>query len=303
MAKGSHRRDYAPNRLQDNRGTVLSGTSNDSMKDKVHYRTLIISDVHLGTPNCKVREATHFLKQIRCERLILNGDIIDCWQLKKGSEWSDDHTRFVRVILKKMEKQDTEIIYLRGNHDDVLSRFLPLSYEKFHLAEDYVLEGVKGRYLVLHGDVFDSVIKNVVFLAHLGDIGYQFLMAVNRLYNRYRNWRGKEYFSLSKAIKAKVKSAVAFISSFEDKITNLAKSRNCQGVMAGHIHTPADKRINGIHYLNSGDWVESLTAIGETKEGEFELIHFDRFVRDRPMVSDRAMAPEPLLAMAEVIRP
>lgn len=272
------------------------------MKKKVHYRTIIISDVHLGTPNCKVREATHFLKQTRSERLILNGDIIDCWQLKKGSEWSDDHTRFVRVILKKMEKRDTEIIYLRGNHDDVLSRFLPLSFEKFHLAEDYVLEGIKGRYLVLHGDVFDSVIKNVVFLAHLGDIGYQFLMSINRFYNRYRSWRGKEYFSLSKAIKAKVKSAVAFISSFEDKITNLARSRGCQGVIAGHIHTPADKMIDGIHYLNSGDWVESLTAIGENEEGEFELIHYDQFMKDRPMTPRETMEPEPLPAMVEAIR-
>lgn len=272
------------------------------MKKKAHYRTIIISDVHLGTPNCKVREATHFLKQTRSERLILNGDIIDCWQLKKGSEWSDDHTRFVRVILKKMEKRDTEIIYLRGNHDDVLSRFLPLTFEKFHLAEDYVLEGIRGRYLVLHGDVFDSVIKNVVFLAHLGDIGYQFLMSINRFYNRYRSWRGKEYFSLSKAIKAKVKSAVAFISSFEDKITNLARSRGCQGVIAGHIHTPADKMIDGIHYLNSGDWVESLTAIGENEEGEFELIHYDQFMKDRPMTPRETMEPEPLPAMVEAIR-
>lgn len=271
------------------------------MKAKVHYRTIIISDVHLGTPNCKVREVTHFLKHTRSERLILNGDIIDCWQLKKGSEWTDDHTRFVRVILKKMEKRDTEIIYLRGNHDDVLSRFLPLSFEKFHLAEDYILDGIKGRYLILHGDVFDSVIKNVAFLAHLGDIGYQFLMTVNRLYNRYRSWRGKEYFSLSKAIKAKVKSAVAFISSFEQRITDLARSRNCQGVMAGHIHTPADKTIDGIHYLNSGDWVESLTAIGETEEGAFELVRFSEFVKTMPMSTPESSEPEPPLALAEVI--
>jgi UDP-2,3-diacylglucosamine pyrophosphatase LpxH len=246
---------------------------------------------------------THFLKRTRCERLILNGDIIDCWQLQKGSKWTDDHTRFVRVILKKMEKRDTEIIYLRGNHDDLLARFLPLSFEKFHLAEDYVLEGVKGRYLILHGDVFDSVIKNVVFLAHLGDIGYQFLMSVNRLYNRYRSWRGKEYFSLSRAIKAKVKSAVAFISCFEEKITALARSRNCQGVIAGHIHTPADKMLNGIHYLNSGDWVESLTAIGETEDGSFELIRFSEFVEKRPRGSAEPPEPhlEPPLALAEVL--
>jgi len=253
------------------------------MHTHVRYRTIIISDVHLGTPNCRIREIIHFLRHTRCDRLILNGDIIDGWQLKKGSQWMDEHTRFVRVILEKMEKSDTEIIYLRGNHDDVLGRFLPFSFGKFHLGEDYVLEGLRGRYLVLHGDVFDSVIKNVVFLAHLGDIGYQFLMSVNRIYNRYRSWRGKEYFSLSKAIKARVKSAVAFISSFETKITHLARSRRCQGVIVGHIHTPADKMIEGIHYLNSGDWVESLTAIGETDEGLFELITFDRFLESFPM--------------------
>ncbi|MEZ5276439.1 MAG: UDP-2,3-diacylglucosamine diphosphatase [Opitutaceae bacterium] len=272
------------------------------MKKKDRYRTIILSDVHLGTPNCKVREVIHFLKRTRSDRLILNGDIIDCWQLKKGSQWTNDHTRFVRLILKKMERRDTEIIYLRGNHDDVLARFLPLSVGTFQLAEDYVLESTNGRYLVLHGDVFDSVIKNVVFLAHLGDLGYQFLMSINRIYNHYRTWRGKDYFSLSKAIKAKVKSAVSFISRFEEKIAALARSRDCRGVIVGHIHTPDDKMIDGIHYLNSGDWVESLTAIGETHEGEFELIEFGRFLERQPMIEQEEEPPEPPLPIADAIR-
>ena len=266
------------------------------MKKKDRYRTLILSDIHLGTPNCKVREVIHFLKRTRTDRLILNGDIIDCWQLKKGSQWTNDHTRFVRLILKMMEKRDTEIVYLRGNHDDVLARFLPLSFGTFRLDEDYILESVNGRYLVLHGDVFDSVIKNVVFLAHLGDFGYQVLMSINRFYNHYRSWRGKEYFSLSKVIKARVKSAVSFISNFEEKIAALARSRNCHGVIVGHIHTPDDKMIEGIHYLNSGDWVESLTAIGETSDGVFELIDFSRFVERHPMEDDdeEPLTDEPL---------
>ena len=247
-------------------------------KKILRYRTIIISDVHLGTPNCKIREVIHFLKHTTSERLILNGDIIDGWQLKKGSQWSNEHTKFVRLILEKMEKTNTEIIYLRGNHDDAFARLIPFAFQNFRLGEDYVLDAVNGRYLVFHGDVFDSVIKNVVFLAHLGDLGYQLLMSINRFYNKYRSWRGKEYFSLSKAIKAKVKSAVASISSFEDKIVALARARNCSGVIVGHIHSPDDKMIDGIHYLNSGDWVESLTAIGENNDGTFELIKYADFV-------------------------
>lgn len=252
-------------------------------KKLLRVRTVILSDVHLGTSDCKVEEVNHFLRHIRCEKLILNGDIIDGWQLSRAGHWTKAHTRFVRIVLKKLEKRDTEIVYLRGNHDDILAAFLPLAFERLSIVEDYIHEGVRGRYLVLHGDVFDSVTKNFVFLAHLGDWGYRALLKLNRIYNAYRVWRGKEYWSLSKAIKARVKEAVNHVSNFEEHIAQLARQRGCTGVMCGHIHTAADKMLGDVHYLNSGDWVESLTAIVEHFDGAYELIDFADFVREHPM--------------------
>jgi UDP-2,3-diacylglucosamine pyrophosphatase LpxH len=250
---------------------------------KLNVRTVILSDVHLGTADSKVREVNHFLRHVRCAKLILNGDIIDGWQLRRGGQWTKTHTRFIRIVLKKLEKRDTEVIYLRGNHDDILATFLPLQFENLHVVEDHVHEGPRGRYLVLHGDIFDTVTKNFVFLAHLGDWGYRTLLALNRLYNRWRAWRGLEYWSLSRAIKARVKEAVSHVSNFEQHIADLARARGCSGVMCGHIHTAADKMIGDVHYLNSGDWVESLTAIVEHWDGRFELIEFTAFVQAFPL--------------------
>jgi UDP-2,3-diacylglucosamine pyrophosphatase LpxH len=265
-------------------------------KKRLRVRTVIISDVHLGTPDCKVRELNHFLRNVRCEKLILNGDIIDGWQLRRAGQWTKAHTRFIRIVLKMLEKRDTHIVYLRGNHDDVLAAFLPLEFENLLLVEDYVHEGMRGRYFVLHGDVFDSVTKNFVFLAHLGDWGYHVLLKINRAYNAWRAWRGLEYWSLSKAIKARVKTAVSHVSKFESHIAKLAQDHHCIGVMCGHIHTPADKMIGGIHYLNSGDWIESLTAVVEHCDGSFELVDYATFVRAHPMPDE-----EPALDIAEPV--
>jgi UDP-2,3-diacylglucosamine pyrophosphatase LpxH len=255
--------------------------------------------VHLGTPDSKVREANHFIRHVRCAKLILNGDIIDGWQLTRGGQWTKAHTRFVRLVLKKVEKRDTEIVYLRGNHDDILGRFLPLVFEQLSIVEDHVHETPRGRYLVLHGDVFDTVTKNFVWLAHLGDWGYRALLRLNRLYNAWRAWRGKEYWSLSKAIKARVKEAVNHVSNFEEHIAQLARDRGCRGVMCGHIHTAADKMIGDIHYLNSGDWVESMTAIVEHWDGRFEVVNFADFVRSYPMAEEEPVEEAPFEA-AEV---
>jgi UDP-2,3-diacylglucosamine pyrophosphatase LpxH len=255
------------------------------MKRILRYRTIILSDVHLGTPGSKAREVNHFLKHTRSDKLILNGDIVDGWQLRRGARWRKAHTKFVRLVLKKVE-QNTQVIYLRGNHDDVLARFLPMEFGGLSIAEDHIHEGVHGRYLVLHGDVFDSIIKNFMPLAHLGDLGYKLLLGVNRFYNSFRAWRGKEYYSLSKVIKAKVKSAVSYVSKFEEKVAALARSRGCVGVMCGHIHTPEIRMIADTHYLNSGDWVESLTAIVEHYDGRFELIDFPSFCALVPFETD-----------------
>ncbi len=265
-------------------------------KPLLRVRTAILSDVHLGTPHSKADEATHFLKHIRCDRLILNGDIIDGWRLRRDGRWTKAHTRFIRRVLTLVQKKDTEVVYLRGNHDDFLARLLPMTFERIQLVEDCVLETARGRYLVLHGDVFDGVVKNMVFLAHLGDMGYSLLLRLNRAYNAWRRLRGKEYFSLSAAIKARVKQAVSFIGNFETQISSLARERNCVGVICGHIHTPADKQIDGVHYLNSGDWVETMSAIVEHEDGRFELIYFKDFLAQFPMPQADATEDDASLA-------
>ena len=237
-----------------------------------------MSDVHLGTKNCQIEKVNHFLKHTTAERIILHGDIIDGWYLKKRSgSWKDEHTRFIRLVLKRIEKKGTEVIYLRGNHDDILERFLPLRFGSLSVFEEYIYENEKGRYLVVHGDVFDAITQNTKWIAVLGDVGYRILMRMNRIYNRYRSWRGKEYFSFSKLIKAKVKKAVSFISDFEQEVELLARRKNCNGIMCGHIHTPANKMIGQVHYLNSGDWVESATALVEHFDGHFEVLEYDEF--------------------------
>lgn len=258
------------------------------MRPTLNVRTVILSDLHLGTPHAKADEVTHFLKHVRCERLLLNGDIIDGWRLRRDGRWAKSHTRFIRRVLTLVQKKDTDVVYLRGNHDDFLARLLPMRFDRLSLVEDYVLESASGRYLVLHGDVFDSVVKNMVFLAHLGDMGYALLLRLNRAYNAWRKLRGKEYFSLSAAIKARVKQAVSFVGKFEEQVAALARERNCTGVICGHIHTAADKTIGGIHYLNSGDWVESLTAVVEHHDGRFELIAFKDFVTRFPLDREAA---------------
>jgi UDP-2,3-diacylglucosamine pyrophosphatase LpxH len=260
---------------------------------KLHFRTLILSDVHLGTAECRVDEVNHLLKRVECDKLILNGDIIDGWSLLRRGGWTPRHTRFVRLVLKKLEKRETEVIYLRGNHDDLLGRFLPIRIHNLRVVEEHVHETESRRYLVLHGDVFDVVTTRYRHLAVLGSVGYQALLRLNRAYNRYRAWRGLEYFSLSKAIKARVKDAVNHVGRFEEAVRTLARRKKCQGIICGHIHTPADKWFGDIHYLNSGDWVESMTALVEHHDGAFEILTYADFCdrlraqkEGRPAVAD-----------------
>jgi UDP-2,3-diacylglucosamine pyrophosphatase LpxH/glycosyltransferase involved in cell wall biosynthesis len=246
---------------------------------KFSCRTVFLSDIHLGSPDSKANEVVNFLKHIRCEKLVLNGDIIDGWALKRGGKWSARHSRVIRKILKIMERDETDVIYLRGNHDDILERFLPLAFGRLKFTKEHIHTTPTGkRYLVVHGDGFDSVSTNHKWIASLGAVGYDFLLKVNRIYNLYRSWRGKESFSLSKRVKAKVKSAVSFVDRYEELLQDLARLKKCDGIICGHIHTPEDKRVGDIHYLNSGDWVESLTGILEHHDGRMELFHYDDFL-------------------------
>lgn len=251
-------------------------------RDRASYRSVFVSDIHLGTSSSRATEFINFLKHIRCETLILNGDIIDGWALKRGSKWLPRHSRVIRYILKLSEKGKTNVIYLRGNHDNILSRFLPLTFGNIKFTKEYIHTSANNiQYLVVHGDGFDSVSTNHKWLATLGAFGYDTLLEINRYYNLWRSWQGKEYFSLSKRIKAKVKSAVNFIDKYEFLLQELAVKKECEGIICGHIHTPEDKKIGEIHYLNSGDWVESLTAIVEHHSGSMELIHYEEFMKQR----------------------
>jgi UDP-2,3-diacylglucosamine pyrophosphatase LpxH len=237
-----------------------------------HYRTIVISDVHLGTKNSKAKEVVRFLKTNTCEKLILNGDIIDGWQLRKGSEWKKKHTRFFRVILKMMDKHKTDIIYLRGNHDDFLDNLIPLQLNRLTLVKDYYLTSGGKKFYVLHGDIFDTITTNMRWLAKLGDVGYTLLLWLNKIYNRRRQKKGLPYYSFSQYVKQKVKSAVSYISDFEKELVNLAHSRNCQGVICGHIHHPAITQYGDLIYMNSGDWVESLSALVEDFDNNWSIV-------------------------------
>ena len=247
------------------------------MQERKHYRTVIISDVHIGAAHSKVKEAADFLDKVYCDRLILNGDIVDGWQLSKKSankRWKPDYTRFVNVIMKMMEEYDTEVIYLRGNHDDFLENLVPLELGNISVLQDYILESGDHRFFVTHGDVFDSVTTKMEWLAKLGDVSYTVLLRFNSIYNKIRSRQGKPYFSLSQAIKHKVKQAVSFISGFERMLTDLARSKRCDGVICGHIHYPEDRVIEDIRYLNSGDWVESMSALLEDDEGNWRIMRY-----------------------------
>jgi UDP-2,3-diacylglucosamine pyrophosphatase LpxH len=265
------------------------------MKAVKQYKTVIISDVHLGSEGSKAKEITLFLKSVTCETLIMNGDIIDGWQLKKGGSWKKKHTAFFRTILKMIENQHTKVVYLRGNHDDFLDQIIPFSLGKsFTIQRDIILKSGKKNFLITHGDIFDSVTSNMKWLAYLGDVGYTILLTFNKLYNQYRSWRGMEYYSFSQRIKQRVKEAVNYVSDFEEKLVALAKANHCDGIICGHIHKPDIRKINDITYMNSGDWVESLTALVEDHKGNWELLyfmnenHFDLDEEDLEEIDDEA---------------
>lgn len=246
---------------------------------KTHYRTIVLSDLHLGIKNSRVEEVVHFLKHHHCDTLILNGDIIDGWQLKKSGKWKKKHTLFFKLIMNRLAKNRTKVIYLRGNHDDFLDEMMPLSFGNFSIVRTYIHRSFGKKYYVVHGDIFDTITTKLKWIAKLGDVGYTFLLWLNRQYNHYRSKKGLPYYSLSQVVKNKVKQAVSFISDFEEQLCAVAKQENCTGVICGHIHHPANKLVDGIHYLNSGDWVETLSALVETKEGRWEIIYYSEWLK------------------------
>ena len=243
-------------------------------------RTVFLSDLHLGTKDCKADECRKFLKHVRAGKIVLVGDIVDAWALSRGSRWRRRHTRFVRTLLKKMEQEDVEVLYLRGNHDDILEKFLPFHLGGLKIAREYVHQAADGRrYLCVHGDGFDAISTNHRWLAMLGSLGYDVLLMVNRFYNKYRAWRGREYYSVSRAIKGRVKSAVNFIGKYEEQLQRLAVKRQCDGIIAGHVHHPADTMVGKVRYLNCGDWVETMSAVLEYGDGRMETVLYKDFMK------------------------
>jgi UDP-2,3-diacylglucosamine pyrophosphatase LpxH len=242
------------------------------------YRAIIVSDLHLGTKDSSAKEFIEFLDSHSTELLILNGDIVDGWALKRGSKWKKSHTKVITKLLKLSEK--TKIIWIRGNHDEFLEDFMDMGLGGIEVREDYVLslhEHViddhfeKRSYYVFHGDKIDVFITKYKWLAKIGSIGYDMALWVNRWYNKWRIWRGLPYKSISQDIKAGVKTATNYINDFELEAIKMANKKGCYGVICGHIHQPANQMMSGGHYLNSGDWVENRTAILLDKNNNFNM--------------------------------
>ncbi len=266
-----------------------------STPTRIRYKTIVISDVHLGLPDCRIAEVNTFLRHTESEKLILNGDIVDAWHLRRWGKWTKEYTHFFRIILKKIEKHGTEVVYIRGNHDDFLWRVMPLQFDGFRICNEHIHETPHGKYVCVHGDGFDAVTTNHPWLALLGSLGYAGLLRLNRFYNRYRALRGKPFFSLSKRIKAKVKSAVNYVGKYEEQLQHFAQRKECQGIICGHIHTPADKRVGDVHYLNSGDWVESLTVVVETLDRRMELLSYEDLVQQVGLSRSESMSQDEMI--------
>lgn len=243
-----------------------------SLQTPRRYRAIFVSDIHLGTRRAQAKAFLDFLKSTESEHLYLVGDLIDSWSLRKTWHWQQSHNDVIQKLLRKARK-GTKLIYIPGNHDENFRDFANLRFGTVAVLEEAVHLSANGRrYLVLHGDKFDGVVCFAPWLAKLGDSAYEASMSLNAGLNRIRRFFKLPYWSLSAFLKYKVKRAVEFISRFEEAVVREARQRQCQGVICGHIHTPDDRQIDGIHYLNDGDWVESCTALVEHFDGTFEII-------------------------------
>lgn len=249
-------------------------------------RTLFISDVHLGTRGCQAGSLLSFLKAHEAEQIYLIGDIIDGWRLKASWHWPQLHNDVIQKLLRQV-RRGVRVVYVPGNHDEFLRDYAGSNFGGVNIVEEAIHVTADGRrILIIHGDKFDEVVRNMKWLAHLGDAAYDFAIYINRQISFLRRRMGLPYWSFSAYAKSKVKKAVAFISAFEEAVAMDAARHNVDGVMCGHIHQPAIRRLGEIDYFNTGDWVESCSAIIETLDGEFELIHW-RPDTETPFVRQR----------------
>jgi len=225
------------------------------------YQAIIVSDLHLGTKDSKAEEFIEFIDKHPTDLLVLNGDIIDGWALNRGTKWKKQHTKVISKLLKLSNK--TRIIWIRGNHDEFIQEFIGTHLGAIEIREDYKLDinNTMESYYIFHGDVIDIFITKYKWLSKIGSVGYDFALWLNRVYNTYRKWRKLPYISISQKIKESVKVATNYVNDFEVTALSMATKKGCNGVICGHIHQPADRMIGGKRYLNSGDWIENMSAI------------------------------------------
>jgi UDP-2,3-diacylglucosamine pyrophosphatase LpxH len=248
----------------------------------MHYRTVFISDIHLGTPGCQADALLEFLKRDTCDQLYLVGDIIDGWALRRRWYWPQSHNDVIQKLLRKARK-GCQVIYVPGNHDEFARQFVNHHFGGVEVLEEAVHVTADGRKLwIIHGDYFDAVIRCAKWLAYLGDHAYELALKLNRYLNNCRNRLGLPYWSLSAYLKMRVKKALNYVSDFERAVAHEAQRRGYQGVVCGHIHHAEIRDIDGVIYCNDGDWVESLSALVEHEDGRFELIFWPR---TQPLVS------------------
>ena len=236
------------------------------------YRSLFLSDFHLGTKGCQAQALLDFLKHNDADTIYLVGDIVDGWRLRSSWHWPQAHNDVVQKLLRKARK-GSRVIYLPGNHDEFLRGFYGTHFGGIEVRETAVHETASGqRYLVIHGDVFDVVVANARWLAGFGDWAYEAALWTSRHLNVVRRSLGLSYWSLSAWGKAKVKNAVNYIGRFEETLAAEADKHGVDGVICGHIHHAALRDIGGFTYINTGDWVESCTAVAEHEDGRMEIL-------------------------------
>jgi UDP-2,3-diacylglucosamine pyrophosphatase LpxH len=268
-------------------------------RDVRRYRSVFISDVHLGARGCQAELLLDFIRHVECERLYLVGDIIDGWRLKRGWFWPQSHNDVVQKILR-MARKGVEVIYIPGNHDDRVRDFCGVHFGGVVVAREHIHETADGRrFLVTHGDDFDGLVRVAPWLAFLGDWAYRALLTANTLFNRARRRMGFGYWSLSAFLKGHVKNALQFVDAFETAVAGEARRHGVDGVICGHIHKAEMREIDGITYVNDGDWVESCTAAVEHPDGRLEIIAWAK-IRAWSMLDRRrattGRAAEPLPA-------
>lgn len=238
------------------------------------YKTVFISDTHLGTKMSSADKLLDFMKTFECEKIYLVGDIVDCWAMSKKPLWQQFHNDVIQKLLRRARK-GTQIVYIPGNHDDVMRNYCGNEFGNIIMVKEAVHIGVDNKlYLVTHGDQFDVIIQNAKWLAYLGGWAYDLSINLNRFVNKVRTVFGLKYWSLSSYLKNTVKESVNFIGNYEETLSNYVKDKNLDGIICGHIHHANIRDINGIRYMNCGDWVESCTALVENYDGTFEIVRW-----------------------------